>query len=187
MNYGVKAVIVVFVRLYCLKIYGLASLWRLFRGKKWNVLRQRVDSCSYDLDQLFIGTLLFTVLLFLLPTTALYYLVFTLLRLVVVLFQGVIHLSVDFINSFPLFAVGLRLTRSHRLAEGVKFRVLCEEPGTALHLLMEINPLKCSTVVQNYRTPTYSCYPKDSWAALIKKLFVGELIYPWRHKTTKMD
>ncbi|XP_075941239.1 phosphatidylinositol N-acetylglucosaminyltransferase subunit Q isoform X1 [Anarhichas minor] len=174
-------------RLYCLKIYGLASLWRLFRGKKWNVLRQRVDSCSYDLDQLFIGTLLFTVLLFLLPTTALYYLVFTLLRLVVVLFQGVIHLSVDFINSFPLFAVGLRLTRSHRLAEGVKFRVLCEEPGTALHLLMEINPLKCSTVVQNYRTPTYSCYPKDSWAALIKKLFVGELIYPWRHKTTKMD
>lgn len=39
------------LRLYCLKIYGLSSLWRLFRGKKWNVLRQRVDSCSYDLDQ----------------------------------------------------------------------------------------------------------------------------------------
>lgn len=174
-------------RLYCLKIYGLSSLWRLFRGKKWNVLRQRVDSCSYDMDQLFIGTLLFTVLLFLLPTTALYYLVFTLLRLVVVLFQGVVHLSVDFINSFPLFAVGLRITRPYRLAEGVKFRVLCEEPGTALHLLMEINPLKCSTVVQTYRTPTYSCYPKDSWAGLVKKLFVGELIYPWRHKTTKTD
>lgn len=174
-------------RLYCLKIYGLSSLWRLFRGKKWNVLRQRVDSCSYDVDQLFIGTLLFTILLFLLPTTALYYLVFTLLRLVVVLFQGVLHLSVDFINSFPLFAMGLRLFRPYRLAEGVKFQVLCEEPGTALHLLMEINPLKCSTVVQLYRTPTYSCYPRDSWAALVKKLFVGELIYPWRHKSTKVD
>uniref|UniRef100_A0A667WST4 Phosphatidylinositol glycan anchor biosynthesis, class Q n=1 Tax=Myripristis murdjan TaxID=586833 RepID=A0A667WST4_9TELE len=103
-------------RLYCLKIYGLSSLWRLFRGKKWNVLRQRVDSCSYDLDQLFIGTLLFTILLFLLPTTALYYLVFTLLRLVVVLFQGILHLSVDFINSFPLFAMGLRICRPYRLA-----------------------------------------------------------------------
>ncbi|XP_038161555.1 phosphatidylinositol N-acetylglucosaminyltransferase subunit Q [Cyprinodon tularosa] len=174
-------------RLYCLKIYGLSSLWRLFRGKKWNVLRQRVDSCSYDLDQLFIGTLLFTILLFLLPTTALYYLVFTLLRLVVVLFQGVLHLSVDFINSFPLFAMGLRICRPYRLAEGVKFRVLCDEPGTALHLLMEINPLRCGAVVQTYRTPTYSCYPRDSWAALVKKLFVGELIYPWRHKTTKSD
>ncbi|XP_028310278.1 phosphatidylinositol N-acetylglucosaminyltransferase subunit Q-like [Gouania willdenowi] len=174
-------------RLYYLKVYGLSSLWRLFRGKKWNVLRQRVDSCSYDVDQLFIGTLLFTVLLFLLPTTALYYLVFTLLRLLVVLFQGVLHLSVDFINSFPLFAVLLRLLRPYRLAEGVKFRVLCEEEGSALHLLMEMNPLSCSAVVQTYRTPTYSCYPKDSWSALVKKLFVGELIYPWKHKSTKTD
>uniref|UniRef100_A0A3P9MJD1 Phosphatidylinositol glycan anchor biosynthesis class Q n=1 Tax=Oryzias latipes TaxID=8090 RepID=A0A3P9MJD1_ORYLA len=104
-------------RLYCMKVYGLSSLWRLFRGKKWNVLRQRVDSCSYDLDQLFIGMLLFTILLFLLPTTALYYLVFTLLRLVVVLFQGVLHLSVDFINSFPLFALGQRICQPYRLAD----------------------------------------------------------------------
>ncbi|XP_028840862.1 phosphatidylinositol N-acetylglucosaminyltransferase subunit Q-like isoform X2 [Denticeps clupeoides] len=174
-------------RLYCLKIYGLSSLWRLFRGKKWNVLRQRVDSCSYDMDQLFIGTLLFTILLFLLPTTALYYLVFTLLRLVVVLFQGLIHLAVDLLNSFPLFAMGLRVCRPYRLAEGVKFRVLCEEEGTPLHLMMEINPIKVSAVLQYYRTPTYSCYPRDSWMALCKKLFVGELIYPWKHKTTKTD
>lgn len=174
-------------RLYCLKVYGLSSLWRLFRGKKWNVLRQRVDSCCYDLDQLFIGTLLFTVLLFLLPTTALYYLVFTLLRLLVVFLQGALHLAVDLINSFPLFAVGLRVFRPYRLAEGVKFRVLCDEPGVALHLLMEINPLPCGSVLQAYRTPTYSCYPRDSWAALLKKLFVGELVYPWRHKTSKTE
>ncbi|XP_057632006.1 phosphatidylinositol N-acetylglucosaminyltransferase subunit Q isoform X3 [Chionomys nivalis] len=104
-------------RLYCLKIYGLSSLWRLFRGKKWNVLRQRVDSCSYDLDQLFIGTLLFTILIFLLPTTALYYLVFTLLRLLVITVQGLIHLLVDLINSLPLYSLGLRLCRPYRLAD----------------------------------------------------------------------
>lgn len=61
-------------------MYALGSLWRLFRGKKWNVLRQRVDSAVYDADQLFVGTLLFTVLLFLLPTIGLYYVVFTLVR-----------------------------------------------------------------------------------------------------------
>lgn len=38
------------------------------------------------------------------------------LRLVVVMFQGVLHLSVDIINSFPLFAVGLRVFRPYRLA-----------------------------------------------------------------------
>ncbi|XP_062820246.1 phosphatidylinositol N-acetylglucosaminyltransferase subunit Q [Anolis carolinensis] len=172
-------------RLYCLKIYGLSSLWRLFRGKKWNVLRQRVDSCSYDLDQLYIGTLLFTILLFLLPTTALYYLVFTLLRLLVVVVQGLIHLLVDFINSLPFYSVLLRLCRSYRLASGVKFRVLEQESGKPLRLLMQINPLPYSHVVQTYRLPTYSCYPKDSWVSLCRKLFVGELIYPWKHKGEK--
>ncbi|XP_039205873.1 phosphatidylinositol N-acetylglucosaminyltransferase subunit Q isoform X2 [Crotalus tigris] len=174
-------------RLYCFKIYGLSSLWRLFRGKKWNVLRQRVDSCSYDLDQLFIGTLLFTILLFLLPTTALYYLVFTLLRLLVVLVQGVIHLLIDLINSLPLYAIFLRLCRGYRLASGVKFRVLQQEAGKPLRLLMQINPLPYGRVVQLYRLPTYSCYPKDSWTSLCKKLFVGELIYPWKHKEEKQD
>ncbi|CAL8301520.1 unnamed protein product [Merluccius merluccius] len=159
-------------RLYCMKLYGLCSLWRLFRGRKWNVLRQRVDSCCYDLDQLFIGTLLFTILLFLLPTTALYYLVFTMLRLVVVVVQGALHLSVDLINSFPLFALGLRVFTPYRLAEGVKFRVLSDEPGTALHLMMEMNALGLGEVVQTYRTPTYSCYPRDSWIALLRKLVV---------------
>nr|XP_056722335.1 phosphatidylinositol N-acetylglucosaminyltransferase subunit Q [Euleptes europaea] len=174
-------------RLYCMKIYGLSSLWRLFRGKKWNVLRQRVDSCSYDLDQLFIGTLLFTILLFLLPTTALYYLVFTLLRLLVVIVQGLTHLLVDLINSLPLYSILLRLCRPYRLASGVKLRVLEQEAGKPLRLLMQINPLNYGAVVQTYRLPTYSCYPKDSWGSLCKKLFVGELIYPWKHKGEKQD
>ena len=64
-------------RLYRLQVCALGSLWRLFRGKKQNLLRHRVDSVAYDIDQLFVGTLLFTILLFLLPTTALYYFVFT--------------------------------------------------------------------------------------------------------------
>ncbi|XP_006873896.1 PREDICTED: phosphatidylinositol N-acetylglucosaminyltransferase subunit Q [Chrysochloris asiatica] len=174
-------------RLYYLKIYGLSSLWRLFRGKKWNVLRQRVDSCSYDLDQLFIGTLLFTILVFLLPTTALYYLVFTLLRLLVVTVQGSLHLLVDLINSLPLYSVGLRLCRPYRLAAGVKFRVLGHEAGKPLRLLMQINPLPYSRVVHTYRLPSCGCHPKLSWSSLCRKLFFGELIYPWRQKSCKQD
>lgn len=174
-------------RLYCLKIYGLSSLWRLFRGKKWNVLRQRVDSCSYNLDQLFIGTLLFTILVFLLPTTALYYLVFTLLRLLVVTVQGLIHLLVDLINSVPLFALGLRLCRPYRLAAGVKFRVLEREAGRPLRLLMQINPLAYSHVIRTYRLPSLGCPPQHSWGSLCSKLFFGELIYPWRQRGSKQD
>ncbi|KAM4697627.1 phosphatidylinositol N-acetylglucosaminyltransferase subunit Q [Rhinophrynus dorsalis] len=174
-------------RLYCLKMHGLSSLWRLFRGKKWNVLRQRVDSCSYDLDQLFLGTLLFTILLFLLPTTALYYLVFTLLRLLVVLVQGIIRLTVDLLNSLPFYSLLLRLCRSYRLAVGVKFRMLEQKTGTPLRLLMQINPLPYGLVLKTYSLPYNRYYPKDSWGTLCKKLFLGELIYPWKNKGDKQD
>lgn len=67
-------------QLYGLQVSGIGALWRLFRGKKYNQLRNRVDSYSYDNEQLFIGTILFTVLLFLLPTVFMYYLVFLVLR-----------------------------------------------------------------------------------------------------------
>lgn len=64
-------------RLYSLQVSGLVALWRLFLGQKHNPLRERVDSCQYSPDQLFVGTLAFTILLFLLPTTFMYYIVFT--------------------------------------------------------------------------------------------------------------
>uniref|UniRef100_A0A8C6WD53 Phosphatidylinositol glycan anchor biosynthesis, class Q n=1 Tax=Nannospalax galili TaxID=1026970 RepID=A0A8C6WD53_NANGA len=119
---------------------------------------------------LFIGTLLFTILVFLLPTTALYYLVFTLLRLLVVTVQGMIHLLVDLINSLPLYSLGLRLCRPYRLAAGVKFRVLEQEAGRPLRLLMQINPLPYNRVVHTYRLPSCGCHPKHSWGSLCRKL-----------------
>lgn len=51
----------------------LEAVWR-GRALAWGSLRRW---CPFP-PQLFIGTLLFTILVFLLPTTALYYLVFTL-------------------------------------------------------------------------------------------------------------
>lgn len=52
----------------------------LITGKRWNVLRQRTDSYAYDVDQLFLGTLLFTVSIFLLPTVAIYAALFAVVR-----------------------------------------------------------------------------------------------------------
>jgi N-acetylglucosaminyl transferase component (Gpi1) len=60
-------------------IHCLSSLWHLFRGKKQNVLRLRVDTHAYDYQQLLLGTLLFTVLVYLFPTVAVYYMFFSLL------------------------------------------------------------------------------------------------------------
>ncbi|KAH9503990.1 hypothetical protein Btru_067503 [Bulinus truncatus] len=96
-------------RIFNLQIYTLRSLWRLFLGKKWNVLRSRIDSAPYNTDQLFVGTLIFTVLIFLLPTTALYYVVFTFLHLLVLLVKGCLQKIVRVINLTPVFTLIARV------------------------------------------------------------------------------
>jgi len=65
-------------RLFNWQIQLLISLFRLFCGKKQNPLRNnRIDSHLCDIDQLFIVTLSFTILLFLLPSIFMFYAVFT--------------------------------------------------------------------------------------------------------------
>ena len=54
----------------------LGSQWRAFRGHKWNPLKERVDSLhSRPLSRL-LTAVIFTLVVFLLPTTTVYYLVF---------------------------------------------------------------------------------------------------------------
>ena len=85
-------------RLFLLQLSALRSLARLFMGRKWNPLRHRVDSCDYDISQLLLGTLVFTILLFLLPTSGLYYALFFLLRLAQFTLQSLIRLIIVIIN-----------------------------------------------------------------------------------------
>lgn len=93
----------------------LLSLFQLFRGKKHNVLRKRIDSCDYDLDQLLLGTILFTLLFFLLPTVLVFYLTFATARMAIISLKAVLDTLLACLNHFPLFALMLRLKDSQRL------------------------------------------------------------------------
>ncbi|KAJ9476951.1 Phosphatidylinositol N-acetylglucosaminyltransferase subunit GPI1 [Pseudozyma hubeiensis] len=102
-------------------VYVLSSLFDVFRGKKRNALRGgRLDNASYELDQLLLGTLLFTLVAFLFPTVYVYYLAFGLLRFGVVAFEaGVVETCLALLNHLPLFALMLRVKDPHRLPAGV--------------------------------------------------------------------
>uniref|UniRef100_V5F0K1 Uncharacterized protein n=2 Tax=Kalmanozyma brasiliensis (strain GHG001) TaxID=1365824 RepID=V5F0K1_KALBG len=102
-------------------IYVLSSLFNIFRGKKRNALRGgRLDDASYELDQLLLGTLLFTLVAFLSPTVYVYYLAFGLIRFVVVAFEsGIVETCLGLLNHLPLFALMLRIKDPHRLPAGV--------------------------------------------------------------------
>jgi N-acetylglucosaminyl transferase component (Gpi1) len=69
-------------QVYGWELHLLAALWRLFRGRKRNILRRgRTDSKDYDYMQLLLGTLLFAVALFLFTTIFVYHAFFTVLNL----------------------------------------------------------------------------------------------------------
>lgn len=102
-------------RIYHWQLTILHSLFHLFRGKKHNVLRNRIDASNYDLDQLLVGTILFTLLSFLLPTVAVFYLNFALARMVIISLKAVLDTLLSCLNHFPLFAIMLRLKDPRRL------------------------------------------------------------------------
>lgn len=71
--------------LYNIEKYGLLALWNVFLGKRRNILKNRIESYDYMNRQLYISTIFFTILLFLLPTILVYYTVFATLRIFIYL------------------------------------------------------------------------------------------------------
>ncbi|KAF3121964.1 phosphatidylinositol N-acetylglucosaminyltransferase subunit gpi1 [Orbilia oligospora] len=111
-------------RIYHWQLTTIISLFHLFRGKKRNVLRNRIDSCDYDIDQLLVGTILFTLLFFLLPTVLVYYLTFAVARMIIIGIKAGLETLLACLNHFPLFALMLRTKDSKRLPGGVQFEML---------------------------------------------------------------
>lgn len=102
-------------RIFHWQLTIIISLFHLFRGKKHNVLRKRIDSCDYDLDQLLLGTILFTLLIFLSPTVVVFYIAFASARMAIICLKATLDTLLSMLNHFPLFALMLRIKDSQRL------------------------------------------------------------------------
>lgn len=111
-------------RIFNWQLSIIVSLFHLFRGKKRNVLRNRIDNCDYDLDQLLLGTILFTLLFFLLPTVVVFYITFASARMAIITIKAVLDTCLAFLNHFPLFALMLKVKDSRRLPGGVQFELV---------------------------------------------------------------
>ncbi|XP_073832794.1 phosphatidylinositol glycan anchor biosynthesis class Q [Musca autumnalis] len=88
--------------LYKVEIKGLQVLWKMFLGKRKNVLKNRVESHSYMNRQLYLGTVFFACLLFLFPTVLTYYVVFTTLRLGIGFVSYILKMIRRQILEFPM-------------------------------------------------------------------------------------
>lgn len=108
-----------FSLLYSSQIQALAALWRLFRGKKWNPLRLRLDSYDYTVEQHVVGSLLFTPLLLLLPTTSAFYTFFSIMNSTISFVCIVIEVCIFIIHATPHNQIFLWLVRRRRFPAGI--------------------------------------------------------------------
>ncbi|KAM5536827.1 hypothetical protein V8D89_009545 [Ganoderma adspersum] len=153
---------------------GLAgALWNLFRGKRYNVLRNRIDAWDYDLDQLLLGTILFTLLAFLYPTVLTYYALFATARLCVIVLHAVFDTSTALLNHFPLFALLLRVKDPLRLPGGV-----CIQRSRAGTLLLSSLPAPLSSIFRHYAQLVGRLTTHYHPLRMLRQLAAGRLLNP---------
>ncbi|WOK93092.1 hypothetical protein Cni_G01785 [Canna indica] len=110
--------------LYSKQIQALASLWRLFSGRKRNPLRQRLDSYDYTVEQHVVGSLLFTPLLLLVPTTSVFYIFLTSLITTIVFLCIIFEIIISLLHATPYAEILLWVTSRRRFPSGIWFRIL---------------------------------------------------------------
>lgn len=72
-SFGLFCVYSVFAFIYKHTLKMLSTLLKLFRGRKYNIIRKRDDSASFEISELYLGVLIVTLIIFLLPTVAIFY------------------------------------------------------------------------------------------------------------------
>jgi phosphatidylinositol glycan class Q protein len=167
-------------KIYNTQLSVIRSLFRLFCGQKRNILRDRIDSNDYELDQLLLGTLLFTVLSFLLPTVLIFYVTFTITELMILLVAASLQIVMSLLNHFPLFILLLRLKDYKRIPGGIR------SSNYKGYIRINIKPISLSdmfapfNIVLQKSKESYLCGP------VLMGILVGMPVYVQRNKLYKL-
>lgn len=112
--------------IYSNQLQALAALWRLFRGRKRNTLRGRIDTYDCNVEQHVVGSLMFTPLLLLLPTTSVFYIFFTMLFTSLSILRFSLQIFIAIVHCFPYAQVAIWLVQPRRFPSGIWLETLPE-------------------------------------------------------------
>ena len=136
-------------KLYYWQLNAIISLFYLFCGKKRNVLRNRIDYNYFELDELLMGTLLFIIATFLMPTILSFYFCYTVLWMTSILIDISLDSIIGLLNHFPLFALLLRIKDPRRLPGGVSIDFKGYTPNGPTFILKN-NPLRLNILFKPF-------------------------------------
>lgn len=112
-----------FARVHLFQLAGMSSFWKVIRGKKYNVLRKRVDTGNYDTGQLLFGSMAFIIFGFLFQTTLAYYIMFTSLWVVTVSFHAILLSILRMVQCFPIYSIFMLVQRPTLLPCSIELQV----------------------------------------------------------------
>lgn len=177
-------------RIYQKQIAVIKSLFQLFRGKKYNVLRNRVDTVDnytqpnefFEVDRLLLGTLLFMILILLLPTVFSFYLTFFIIRLLNILLLNFLENLLIIVNFVPIFVMLLKLKNSSRLQGGVTFDIISISPKIT-YLELSNKSLTYTEIFRHFASLFRQL--KNFRTSIISSFFQGRLISLNRNRDLK--
>jgi len=127
----IRTISATFCKMFRALLYILSQLWKLFRGKKSNPLRNRTDTLEYDYLQLLLGTILFTICLFLFTTFLVYHTFFMVVNLSVSGCALTVWTVYSVVKAFPLGRLLVRLLQPHEFPRTVYFSQDTTRNGSA--------------------------------------------------------
>ncbi|KAF6201240.1 hypothetical protein GE061_005687 [Apolygus lucorum] len=166
-------------RLYEFQIKGILSLSKIFLGRKRNPEPDKVDSCPYSTEQLFVGTVCFTVLLFLLPTTLVYYVVFTLIRLGFICFGGILTRARFLLQILPLYSSVIWTVYPRLLITTTKLVPVCGLTNAGIVTLVAQPEVSSWFDTMSMCVPAILHKPANvNWKSIVENVLSGKLVYP---------
>ncbi|SBS94462.1 phosphatidylinositol N-acetylglucosaminyltransferase subunit GPI1, putative (GPI1) [Plasmodium ovale curtisi] len=99
---------------------NIYSLYLLFNGKKWNILKLRVDTNYYTNEEVILGTILFTILIFLYPTVLVLFSAFGIIYFMINRFTYSLSIVKDVILYSPFYVLFLSSSSNKYISKGIK-------------------------------------------------------------------
>jgi phosphatidylinositol glycan class Q protein len=93
-----------FSAIYQFILQMTSTLFRVFNGKKFNVLRNREDQSNFQIQEFYLGVLIVTLIIFLMPTIAMYYYMCFIFIIVKILIDQILLLNLQNIaTNIPIY------------------------------------------------------------------------------------
>ncbi|ABN65469.1 glycosylphosphatidylinositol synthesis N-acetylglucosaminyltransferase complex, subunit PIG-Q/GPI1 [Scheffersomyces stipitis CBS 6054] len=167
-------------KIYRRQLQVINSLFQLFRGKKYNVLRDRIDNLNnyednndFEIDRLLLGTLFFMVLILLLPTIFAFYLLFFLMWLSLLMTLNLLENLQILVSFTPLFVILLKMKNSKRLQGGINFSYIGSSGATS-YISMSNKSLSYNEIFTNYIKLFRNA--KNFRESIVQHFFSGKVI-----------